>query len=143
MRRCNIQKTNTLRTFRKCVANTPKWIAKHSARRRGPIHRARILASSNTCIHFIEYIFNHHQLRAFTLSNTHIHFTSHAFPSPFCGCLRIRGHYKSAPTVANGLPKCCEQIAITLLTVCQNATKHAASFALRTTMPQHTNIKNV
>ena len=31
MRICNIQKTNTLRTFHKCVANTPKWIAKHSA----------------------------------------------------------------------------------------------------------------
>ena len=31
MRICNIQKTNTLQTFRKCVANTPKWIAKHSA----------------------------------------------------------------------------------------------------------------
>ena len=31
MRICNIQKTNTLRTFRKCVAYTPKWIAKHSA----------------------------------------------------------------------------------------------------------------
>ena len=31
MRICNIQKTNTLRTFHKCVANTTKWIAKHSA----------------------------------------------------------------------------------------------------------------
>lgn len=31
MRICNIQKTNTLRTFHKCVANTPKWVAKHSA----------------------------------------------------------------------------------------------------------------
>ena len=27
MRICNIQKTNTLRTFRECVANTPKWVA--------------------------------------------------------------------------------------------------------------------
>ena len=27
MRICNIQKTNTLRTFHKCVANTPKWVA--------------------------------------------------------------------------------------------------------------------
>ena len=31
MRICNIQKTNTLQTFHKCVANTPKWVAKHSA----------------------------------------------------------------------------------------------------------------
>ena len=31
MRICNIQKTNTLQTFRECVANTPKWVAKHSA----------------------------------------------------------------------------------------------------------------
>ena len=27
MRICNIQKTNTLRTFHKCVANTTKWVA--------------------------------------------------------------------------------------------------------------------
>ena len=27
MRICNIQKTNTLQTFHKCVANTPKWVA--------------------------------------------------------------------------------------------------------------------
>ena len=58
MRICNIQKTNTLQTFRECilngllimqrpptkyVANTPQTPTKHSVRRRGPIHRARIL----------------------------------------------------------------------------------------------------
>lgn len=37
MRICNIQKTNTLRTFRKCVRTPTKLVAKHSARRRGPI----------------------------------------------------------------------------------------------------------
>ena len=75
MRICNIQKTNTLRTFHKCVANTPKWVAKHSARRRGPIHRARILTSSNTCFHITKYVFS----------------------SPFRGCLRICRHDKSDP----------------------------------------------
>ena len=37
MRICNIQKTNTLRTFHKCVANTHEIGCEHSARRRGPI----------------------------------------------------------------------------------------------------------
>ena len=69
MRICNIQKTNTLQTFRKCVANIPQMRGEHpemgcehSARRRGPI--------------------------------------------------------------ADALQTNCQ----TLLTVCQNATKHAASF---------------
>ena len=37
MRICNIQKTNTLRTFHKCVANTHEIGCEHSARRGGPI----------------------------------------------------------------------------------------------------------
>ena len=37
---------------------------------------------------------------------------------PFCGYIHIRGHDKSAPTAANGLPKHCERIAITWRTIC-------------------------
>ena len=65
----------------------------HSARRRGPIHRARILTLPK-CI--------------FPLPNTH-------FPSPLRMCLRIRGRDKSAPTAANGLP-------ITWRTLCKTPT---------------------
>ena len=105
------QIANTLRTFGECSLNTheiecetlrqfptstTKWVAntppiphvhhemgcEHSVRRRGPIHRARIL----------------------TLPNTHIHFTAHAFPPPFHRYLRICGRDKSAPTAADDLP---------------------------------------
>ena len=70
MRICNIQKTNTLRTFRECILN--------GLRMRG------------------EYVY------AGTINRT--------------------------PTAADGLQQRYEQIAIMLLTVCQNAAKHAASF---------------
>ena len=69
-----------------------------------PHYQIYISDSPNPCIHFIEYIFNHHQTRAFISSNTYIHITAHAFPPPFRVCLRICGHDKSAPTAANGLP---------------------------------------
>ena len=80
---CNIQKTNTLQTFRECILN--------GLRMRG------------------EYVYT--------------------------------GAINRTPTAADGLPITLRTNCQTLLTVCQNATKHAASFALRTTMPQHTNIK--
>ena len=34
------------------------------------------------------------------------------YRSPFRGCLRICGRDKSAPTAANGLPKCANGLAI-------------------------------
>ena len=79
-----------------------------------PHYQIYISDSPNPCIHFIEYIFNHHQTRAFISSNTYIHFTAHAFPFPLRVCLRICGHDKSDPYS-------CERIAIMLLTVCNNA----------------------
>ena len=73
----------------------------HPARRRGPIHRARILALSNTyihvikyvfpfqrtristlsitCFHIIEYVYSFHRIRAFALPHTHIHITEYVF----------------------------------------------------------------
>ena len=97
-----------------------------------PHYHTHISTSSNTCIHFIEYIFNHHQTRAFISSNTYIHITAHAFPPPFRGCFRICGHDKSAPTAADSLPIMLEQIAIYTRTPTKNHT-----FALRKTILLH------
>ena len=77
----------------------------HPARRRGPIHRARILTLSNihiritkyvhshhrthistlsiTCFHIIEYVYSFHRIRAFALPHAHIHTTARTFPPPF------------------------------------------------------------
>ena len=67
---------------------------------------------------FIVPVSLHYQIRIFTSSNMHIRFIANGCPhlkirifksphthfcSPFCGCLRICGHDKSAPTAANGL----------------------------------------
>ena len=87
-----------------------------------PYYQIYISDSPNPCIHFIEYIFNHHQTRAFISSNTYIHFTAHAFPPPFRERLRICGHDKSDPTAANGLQQRCEQIAIYTRTPTKNHT---------------------
>ena len=83
MRICNIQKTNTLRTFHKCVANTHEIGCEHSA----------IYPRTPT-----KLVANRLRMR----------------------CERIAKH--------------CWQSAKTL----QNTLHHSA---LRTTMPQHTNIK--
>ena len=124
----------TGRTFCKTPTLTYEMGCEHSARRRGPIHRARILTLSNThicitkyvhshhrthistlsnmCIHIIEYVYSFHRIRAFALPHTHIR-------PPFRGCFRICGHDKSAPTAANNLPFRCERIAKTLRTDCE------------------------
>ena len=72
-----------------------------------PFHRTRISTLSITCCHITEYVFLHHQIHISISPNTH-------FRLPFRGCIRIRGHDKSAPTGAARLP-------ITLLTDCPNA----------------------
>ena len=84
----------------------------HSARRRGPIHRARILTLSNIHIRITKYVHSHHRTHISTLSNTCFRFNAHAFPHyqiraftpphahfrlSFCGCIRICGHDKSDP----------------------------------------------
>ena len=62
------------------TTNTHETRGEHTVRRRKPIHCARILALSN--------------MRS---------------PPPFCGCTRICGHDKSAPTAADGLQQRCER----------------------------------
>ena len=103
---------NTQRTPRKISTNTPKTPNLHSARRRGrfivPVFflcQIRIFPLLNTCIRFIANGCPHLKIRIFKSPHTH-------FCSPFCGCLRICGHDKSAPTAANGLPTSGERIAI-------------------------------
>ena len=55
-----------LRTFHKMPTN-------HSARRRGPIHRARILVLSNTHIRFTKYVFSHYQKLLFYIAKKWIY----------------------------------------------------------------------
>ena len=70
----------------KLVANTPsiphdhhEMGCEHSARRRGPIHCARVLTNlmrayslSNMHIHIIKYAYPHYQLRVFISPRTHL-----------------------------------------------------------------------
>ncbi len=115
-------------TFREIPTHTHEMGCEHSVRRRGPIHRARILTLSNTYIHVIKYVFSFHCTRISTLSITCFHITEYVFlhhqihisispnthfRSPFRGYIHICGHDKSAPTAADGLPFRCKRIAIT------------------------------
>ena len=51
----------------------------HTARRRGPIHRTRILTLSNPYFHIIKYVYSFHRKHFSTLSNTHIRFIANTF----------------------------------------------------------------
>ena len=91
----------------------------HTARRRGrfivPVslhNQIRIFTLSNPYIHFIAHVCPHFKIRIFKSPHTH-------FRSPFCGCFRICGHDKSAPTAADGLP-------ITLRTHHETPNEHSA-----------------
>ncbi len=86
------------------TTNTHKTRGEHSARRRKPIHRARIFTLLNMHIRFLVHVCPHYQIRIFIPPHTYVRFS-------FCGCIHICGHDKSAPTAANGLPKCCKQPA--------------------------------
>ena len=118
----------------------------HSARRRGPIHRARILTLLKTCISITKYVFPFHRTHISTLSITCIHVIKYVFPFQrtristlsitcfhiikytfphhrthisvchFVGEYVYAGAINRSPTAANGLPKCCKRIAITLRT---------------------------
>ena len=69
------------------TTNTHEMRGEHSVRRRGPIHRARILTLPNIHIHFNKYAFSHYQIRIFIPPHTYV-------PFPFCGCLHICKHHK-------------------------------------------------
>ena len=133
-------------TFREIPTLTHEMGCEHSARCRGPIHRARILTLSNMYIHVIKYVHSHHRTHISTLSNTCIHVIKYMFPfhrthistlsitcfhiikytfphhrthisvCHFVGEYVYAGAINRSPTAANGLPKCCKRIAITLRT---------------------------
>ena len=92
-----------------------------------PHYHTYISTSSNTCIHFIEYVYSHHRTR---ISLPH-----------FVGIYVYAGTINRSPTAADGLQQRCERIAKHCwrsAKTLQNTLHHSA---LRTTMPQHTNIK--
>ena len=88
---------NTHEIFRKMSTFTHETPTNHSVRRRGRFIAPVSLHYQIYIFRFTKYAFSFHHTRIFTLSNMRFH-------SPFCGCLYIRGHDKSAPTAADGLP---------------------------------------
>ena len=83
----------------KCPHSTTKHPTFHSARRRGPIHRARIFTLLNMHICFLVHVCPHYQIRIYIPPHTYVR-------SSFCGFFGICGHDKSDPTAADGLPFC-------------------------------------
>ena len=111
LRTRNVHRMNTLRTLRKISTFNYEIPNEHS--RKHPTYippgvgdrfivpvslhcQIRIFPLSNPYIHFTTYAFTHYQICIFISPHTH-------FCSPFCGCIRICGRDKSAPTAANGL----------------------------------------
>ena len=96
----------------------------HSARRRGPIHRARILTLSNIHIRITKYVHSHHRTHISTLSITCIHiikyvhsfYYTHISVCHFVGVFIYAGTINRSPTAADGLPFRCKRISITLRT---------------------------
>ena len=78
---------NIPRTFRKMSTFNHETPHEHSARRMGPIHRARIFTLLNTYIHSTVHVCPHYQIRIFIPPYTYVR-------SSFCGCLRICKHHK-------------------------------------------------
>ena len=83
------------------------------------------------CFHIIKYVYSNHRTRisvrhfvgVFIYAGTinrplrlRTVCQNIADGLPFCGYIHIRGRDKSAPTAADGLPKHCKRIAITLRT---------------------------
>ncbi|WP_424785251.1 hypothetical protein [Prevotella pallens] len=89
-----------LRIFREMVANTHEMCNEQSVKcpRNTPLGVGA--DSSRPYPYIIKNVYFHNQKRVSTLLNMR-------FRSPFRGCLHIRGHDKSAPTAADGLPFRC------------------------------------
>ena len=116
-----------LRTVCDNVAYTNEMGCEHPARRRGPIHRARILTLSNTHISITKYVHSHHRTHISTLSITCFHIIKyvHSFYYTHISVCHFVGVFIYAGTInrplrlrtvchfaANGLPKHCWRIAI-------------------------------
>ncbi len=84
----------------------------HTARRRGPIHRARILTLPNPYFSFAKSVFSHHQICIFISSQTHFHILKYVYSNHhtrisvphFVGIYGYEGTINRSPTAANGLP---------------------------------------
>ena len=84
---CHVRPRNIPRTFRKMSTFNHEHPTFHSARRRGPIHCARIFTLLNMHIRFLVHVCPHYQIRIFIPPHTYVR-------SSFCGCLRICKHHK-------------------------------------------------
>ena len=119
LRICNIHRMNTLQTFRKISTFNYEIPNEHSAKYQRTPPKHPTYTPPGVGDRFIVPVSLHCQIRIFPLSNTYIHFIANGCPhlkirifksphthfcSPFCGCIRICGRDKSAPTAANGLP---------------------------------------
>ena len=109
---------NTLQTFRKISTFNYEIPNEHSAKYQRTPPKHPTYTPPGVGDRFIVPVSLHCQIRIFPLSNTYIHFIANGCPhlkirifksphthfcSPFCGCIRICGRDKSAPTAANGL----------------------------------------
>ena len=118
LRICNIHRMNTLQTFRKISTFNYEIPNEHSAKYQRTPPKHPTYTPPGVGDRFIVPVSLHCQIRIFPLSNTYIHFIANGCPhlkirifksphthfcSPFCGCIRICGRDKSAPTAANGL----------------------------------------
>ena len=99
----------TLRTPTKLVANIPSGVGADSSRPYPcitkyayPFHRIRAFALPHTHFHIIKYVYSHHR--------------THIYVRHFVGVFIYAGTINRSPTAADGLPKHCERIAITLRT---------------------------
>ncbi|WP_314285776.1 hypothetical protein [Prevotella pallens] len=97
---------NTLRTLRECILNGLLIMQRPPTKCVANIPSGVGADSSRPYPYIIKNVYFHNQICVSTLSNMRLH-------SPFRGCLYIRGHDKSAPTAADGLP-------IMLQTDCNN-----------------------
>ena len=101
---CNVQKTNTLRTFREYPTNTHEITHEHSAKYThsttkhpritppgvgdrfiAPVslhYQIHIFVSPNTCLTIIKYTYSFHQICISVSSYTNIHIIKYAFPFP-------------------------------------------------------------
>ena len=94
------------------TTNTHETRGEHSVRRRGPIHRARILTLPNIHIHFNKYVFSHYQICVSVPHFVGVFIYAGTINRP----LRLRTIYQN---IADGLPKCPQRIAKTQTTQTQ------------------------
>ena len=112
---CHVCPRNIPRTFRKMSTFNHETPHEQSARRRGPIHRARIFTLLNMHIRFLVHVCPHYQIRIFIPPHTYVR-------SSFCGCLRICKYHKIVLT--RTLATCYNTTIYTecLLSHCKNHT---------------------